>query len=48
MWKCDDENGMDEQIMKNVKRGKESGREGTKMKWQGRVKSGMGEKKNEN
>jgi hypothetical protein len=32
MWKCDDEIGMDEQITKNVKRGKESGREGTRMK----------------
>jgi hypothetical protein len=32
MWKCDDENGIDEQIMKIVKKGKESGREGTRMK----------------
>jgi hypothetical protein len=42
MWKHDDENGMDEQIMENVKRGKESGREGTRMKMERKGKKWSG------
>jgi hypothetical protein len=48
MWKHDDENGMDEQIMENVKRDKESGKGGTRMKMVRKGKKWSGLKKNEN